>query len=471
MEVTTGDGCPQVSRADRPPPADEPGCGELKDEHRTQAIHKAKHQSDASKQSDGAANQQEKHESYTREDFWKTKFVTPHPDIIEWSKVYRRVTGNRDTGELIEDVRIEPENKPRDYEYSLCKNPLEDMCLNLQTTFYFRKVNVEKPDISEVYSPPRITKEADKRGLKGGFALDLTVRRKDGKMWDFSKRIMRDEATKMVLEQQPFMLISSPPCTMFSILQNGNRGRFTKAHWEEKLANAKVHIDFSLKLFELQRRMGNHFLYEHPRTAASWELPEMKEFMKKTGVIDVLANMCRFGMMTEHKGEVGKVAKATRFLTSSPECAKRLAKICDEKCKEDKHIAVWGVRAKAAQRYPPALCRAVVEGVRSEKMRAETNMCEIEVDHMVDLAVVNEIEDSETRHEGYMNWAEAWDDVTGKALDPQEVGKARAKEMEYVRGMNVYEVVDIRECLMMTGRAPIKSRWIDMSKGDDRNWN
>ena len=85
----------------------------------------------------------------------------------------------------------------------------------------------------------------------------------------------------------------------FSILQNGNKGRFTKAQWNEKMEAARVHIRFSLKLFELQRRMGNHFIYEHPRTATSWQLPEMKEFMGKTGVLEVLANMCRFGMTTK----------------------------------------------------------------------------------------------------------------------------------------------------------------------------
>ena len=217
--------------------------------------------------------------------------------------------------------------------------------------------------------------------------------------------------------------------------------------------------------------MGNHFIYEHPRTATSWPLPEVIEFMKKTGVIEVPANMCRFGMTTKHHGEMGKVSKATMFLTSSPECAKRLGLVCDEKCKADKHIAIWGTRARAAQRYPPALCRAVVAGVKAEKMRAETNMCEVDIDNIIDLAAAEGIEDAETRHEGYMNWAEAWDDVTGKSLDPKEVSKARAKEMEYVRNMNVYEVVDVRECLRMTGRAPIESRWIDINKGDDQNKN
>ena len=180
LEVTNGNGY-VVSRADRPPPADEPGCGELQDEHREQAAHKAKHQND------GVALKQEKHKRYMREVFWKTKFVTPHPKTIEWNRVYRRVTHNRDTGELIEDVRIEPESKPKDFEYSLCNNPLEDMCLNIQTIFYYREPNSEKPDIAEIYSPPRITEEANKRGLKGGFALDLTVRRKDGKAWFFRR--------------------------------------------------------------------------------------------------------------------------------------------------------------------------------------------------------------------------------------------------------------------------------------------
>ena len=79
---------------------------------------------------------------------------------------------------------------------------------------------------------------------------------------------------------------------MYSILQNGNRGPFTKDEWNRKLASAKVHIDFSLKLFETQRRLGNYFLFEHPKSATSWKLNEITEFMKKQGVLEVVANMC-----------------------------------------------------------------------------------------------------------------------------------------------------------------------------------
>ena len=67
---------------------------------------------------------------------------------------------------------------------------------------------------------------------------------------------MRDETTRKVIEDEPFMLVGSPPCTMYSILQNSNKWRFTDAQWDEKMEEAKVHIDFCFKLFELQRRAG-----------------------------------------------------------------------------------------------------------------------------------------------------------------------------------------------------------------------
>ena len=45
---------------------------------------------------------------------------------------------------------------------------------------------------------------------------------------------------------------------------------------------------------------------------------------------------------------------------------------------------------------------------------------------------------------------EAWDDVSGAALDPKEVRRARLKEIQW------YKIV--------------KGRWIDVNKGDSTNW-
>ena len=462
-----------VSRVGRPLPADEPGRGAEKDQHRKQATHEAKHNigNGGVDEIDSAQNlvqRREKHQVHEREDWWRTRFITPDPNRVAWEKVYRRVTMDRDTNEFLEDVQIEPKSKPKDYEYKIS----DQECRNIKSTFYFREEGPEaKPDVAEVYSPPRITEAAKKGGLKDGFALDLTVRREDGKVWNFSSKKMRDEATEMVLTQKPFMLISSPPCTMYSILQNGNRGRFTKSEWDDKLAEAKVHIDFSLKLFEIQRRMGNYFLFEHPKSASSWKLKEVEALMKKQGVIEVIANMCQFGMTTKYKGEEGLVSKPTRFLTNSPEVAKRLNRRCSEECKQKKHLAIWGTRAREAQRYPPSLCKAVVDGVRAEKLMRETNLCEIDVD-MILSCESEDIEDAMARHEDNLTeYAKAWDDVTGKELDPKEVSKARAVEMGYVKDMGVYRVADKAECLRVTGQPPVKSRWLDINKGDDVNKN
>ena len=44
--------------------------------------------------------------------------------------------------------------------------------------------------------------------------------------------------------------------------------------------------------------------------------------------------------------------------------------------------------------------------------------------------------------------------------------KARAEELKYFDEMGVYEHATMEECKRITGKAPIGTRWIDISKGD-----
>ena len=64
---------------------------------------------------------------------------------------------------------------------------------------------------------------------------------------------------------------------------------------------------------------------------------------------------------------------------------------------------------------------------------------------------------------------QAWDDVSGQALDPQEVARARQEEIEEYRKHGVYTKVDIQECWDETGKAPVKTKWVDTNKGDKIN--
>ena len=89
----------------------------------------------------------------------------------------RRKVIDIDTDELIEDVEIDHRFGEAEYCYGLSNLEEAEDFRNIWTVLFFR---VDKPDISEVYSPPRIAEEAAKVGLRQGFALDLTVVGKHG---------------------------------------------------------------------------------------------------------------------------------------------------------------------------------------------------------------------------------------------------------------------------------------------------
>ena len=61
---------------------------------------------------------------------------------------------------------------------------------------------------------------------------------------------------------------------------------------------------------------------------------------------------------------------------------------------------------------------------------------------------------------------EAWDDVTGKAFDPKAVRQARLKEMKHVKEKEVWQPIS-REEARRRGWKVVKTRWIDINKGDE----
>ena len=99
-----------------------------------------------------------------------------------------------------------------------------------------------------------------------------------GRPWDLSKRAVRERVRKLVDETRPFMLIGSPPCTMFCQLQNLSRNKQDPKVFAKKVTAAKEHIKFCLELYETQRNAGRYFLHEHPHTATSWQMPEVVAF-------------------------------------------------------------------------------------------------------------------------------------------------------------------------------------------------
>ena len=158
----------------------------------------------------------------------------------------------------------------------------------------FRKAS--KHLVSEIYSPPRITREVKNgryRNLAPGFALDLTVvDPEDGKPWDFCSKAKRDKARRMQREQRPILLIGSPMCTMFSSWQHLN---FSKSNDKEAMrrayAGACVHMEFVAEQYHEQVEGNRYFLHEHPRYATSWQLRCMEQLQELPGVEAPIADV------------------------------------------------------------------------------------------------------------------------------------------------------------------------------------
>ena len=52
---------------------------------------------------------------------------------------------------------------------------------------------------------------------------------------------MRERVRQLVTETKPFMLIGSPPCTMFCLLQNLSRNKRDPKVFAKKMAEAEKH--------------------------------------------------------------------------------------------------------------------------------------------------------------------------------------------------------------------------------------
>ena len=148
------------------------------------------------------------------------------------------------------------------------------------------------------------------------------------KPWDLSKKAMRDRVKQLVVDSKPFMLIGSPPCTMFNPMQNF-RNRFrNEAEFERRLEVAKKHVRFCLELYRIQLKEGRHFVHEHPNCATSCLMPEVQALTGMTGVMITTCDMCAYGF--EAKDEQGEALaqKRTKFMTSSSEVCKRISRQC-----------------------------------------------------------------------------------------------------------------------------------------------
>ena len=138
----------------------------------------------------------------------------------------------------------------------------------------FNELNIV--DITEVFSPPRVVMQGMKIWLTAGSSMDLLTG------WNFELKSDRDRAIRQIDEEKPMLVIGSPPCTYFSMLQELNKFNMRHderwlARFNDNLIKAIDHVKFCIKLYLRQMEAGRYWLHEHPWLAKSWQTPEMAE--------------------------------------------------------------------------------------------------------------------------------------------------------------------------------------------------
>ena len=58
-----------------------------------------------------------------------------------------------------------------------------------------------------------------------------------------------------------------------------------------------MHIDFCIEIMKMQMAARRYFIFEHPSSASSWELPRMMRLLKRQGICEVESDQCQYGQM------------------------------------------------------------------------------------------------------------------------------------------------------------------------------
>ena len=387
----------------------------------------------------------------------------------------------------------------------------------------------------ELYSPPRITNVLGlprPGSLAPGATYDL-ICDKEGRSWDFTKWEHRVRARAEIAVLSPYIVVGSPPCTMFSILQALNTAKTPPEVWRRRMAVAMTHLQFCVQVYRDQLNRGAHFLHEHPASAGSWYTQCMRELVADPRVTTTISDQCQYGLrLHDASGREGPAMKTTMWATSAQEVARVLSARCPNPRTHGHVVIMGGAMSRAAAVYPTALCHAIALGVNRQLeresagapkyilQRLNKGTAVIDPD-MLQTASAAELLNLEAQRQALQvevgearvkdeeeecnKWAgrlredvsgggiprsEAcekeparriqpkkqqrfWDDVSGEELPEAEVREARKEELQFMNEWDggVWEVVPIEDCIRKTGKMPIGGRWVDHNKGDTRNLN
>ena len=156
--------------------------------------------------------------------------------------------------------------------------------------------------VTELFSPPRVNARlqggGSNRKVSPGTSVNLVVDETIGESWEFLRADHRRACWARLKEEDPWMVVGSPPCTAFSVLNTGfNKYRSAPEKSAKRELEGKILPWFALDIYAWQVRRGRYFMHEHPGAASSWRLPEVRRVWSMDSVSSTVNDACMFGMV------------------------------------------------------------------------------------------------------------------------------------------------------------------------------
>ena len=94
-------------------------------------------------------------------------------------------------------------------------------------------------------------------------------------------------------------------------------------------------MEFCAKLYKVQHEAGRYFIHEHFAFATSWHEEVIKNLCHTDGVITVVFDQCRYGLVSHGPWGSGFAMKPTRSMTNSACIAQGMDKKCPNRMTHD----------------------------------------------------------------------------------------------------------------------------------------
>ena len=218
-------------------------------------------------------------------------------------------------------------------------------------------------ETTAILNPSKFASCATRLGFREGFAVDLTTARANGTMWDLSLEDDRAELRRVQNREQPELLAGSPPSDDFNSLLN----TCVESQEISKLKTERIEpqIRACVQAYKLQMAMQKHFVHEHPKDSASWDMLEVQSLVSDPRVHSIDGPMCRWSLKARGSNEkVEFMRKQTRWITSSKEIAEVLRG--DGRWKRDRrHVHMTG-KSETACEYPASLVVAMLSAIKRQ---------------------------------------------------------------------------------------------------------